>query len=145
MNNIYINYFAMIFYLLSREKYFPEIMNRAAWVALWPLSELNCGGGARGEKYFPEIVNRAARVALWPLSELNCRGGARGREVGAELRSLGHQRAALHWWRDSQNHATNEERLFGGQGSRAPLPPPSYLRPYRYQSKIDPRDNQIAF
>ena len=96
MNNIYINYFAMIFYLLSQENYFPEIMNRAARVALWPLSEFNCGGGARGEKYFPEIVNRAARVSLWPLSKLNCGGGARGREVGAELRSLGHQRAALH-------------------------------------------------
>ena len=47
------------------------------------------------------------------------------REAGAELRSLGHQRAAPQWWRDSQNRATIEGRLFGGQGSGARLPPPS--------------------
>ena len=47
------------------------------------------------------------------------------REVGAKLRSLGHQRTAPQWWHDYENRATNEGRLFGGQGSGARLPPPS--------------------
>ena len=47
------------------------------------------------------------------------------REAGAELRSLGHQRDVPQWWCDSQNHATIEGRLFGGQGSGSLLPPPS--------------------
>ena len=32
---------------------------------------------------------------------INSMGGGR-REVGAELHSLGHQRAAPQWWRDSE-------------------------------------------
>ena len=58
---------------------------------------------------------------------INSIGGGR-REARAELRSLGHQRVAPQWWHDSENRATIEGWLFGGQGSRALLPPPLTIR-----------------
>ena len=57
---------------------------------------------------------------------INHMGGGM-REAGAELHSLGHQRATPHWWCDYENQATSEGRIFGGQGNGASLPTPSFL------------------
>ena len=58
-------------------------------------------------------------LRLAPLAEEVEGGGSAIKTRGAPLH--GCQRAALYWWRDSQNRTASKGRPFGAHGAALPL------------------------